>query len=185
MEEITRAITECQRCALAQTRIRAVPGQGPVPAALMLIGEAPGKSEDELGIPFSGAAGRVLDGMLAHAGLSRSQVFITSVIKCRPPKNRNPRRQEVDACAVHLNKQIEMIRPQVIGVMGNVALQALVGSKLTIGAVRGRVLEMDGRHYLPVFHPAALLYNRKLEEILQSDFQMLARLAFNGNNKIW
>ena len=177
MDEIVRAISHCRRCPLAETRIRAVPGQGPVPAALMLIGEAPGKNEDELGQPFSGAAGRVLDTMLDQAGLSRDQVFITSVIKCRPPKNRNPHREEVAACAVHLQEQITVLRPRIIALMGNVALQALVDRSLTIGQVRGKVQMKDGQRYLPVYHPAAVLYNRNLENLLREDFRWLARLA--------
>ena len=177
MDDIARNIQECQRCALAQTRIRAVPGQGPVPAKVMLIGEAPGKNEDELGRPFSGAAGRVLDHMLAEAGLSRSQVFITSVIKCRPPKNRNPRREEVAACAVHLQRQIELLQPGVIVLMGNVALQALMDRSLTIGTTRGKIIYKDGQRYLPVYHPAAVLYNRRLSDQLREDFLYLAALT--------
>jgi uracil-DNA glycosylase len=177
VDEIVRSISTCQRCPLAKTRVRAVPGQGPVPAGLMLIGEAPGRSEDELGQPFSGAAGRVLDSMLEAAGLSRDRVYITSVIKCRPPKNRNPSKEEVAACAIHLQRQIERLQPRIIVLMGNVALKALVDHSLTIGTTRGKILRNDGLLYLPVYHPAAVLYNRTLANQLRDDFMLLAHLV--------
>jgi DNA polymerase len=142
----------------------------------MLIGEAPGKSEDELGRPFSGAAGRVLDAMLDQSGLSRSQVFITSVIKCRPPKNRNPQRQEIAACAEHLQNQIAFVKPSIIVLMGNVALQAILGPELAIGTVRGKVFEKNNQCFFPVYHPAAVLYNRSLQDLLMEDFCQLAHL---------
>jgi len=177
MDELHEEIRQCRRCHLAETRIQAVPGQGPVPAPLMLIGEAPGKTEDERGQPFTGAAGRILDIMLMEAGLSRDQVFITSVIKCRPPKNRNPNRQEVAACSIHLDRQIALVNPVIIAVMGNVALQALFGPALVIGAVRGKIIHHEGRQYFPLFHPAAMLYNRSLGKTLKEDFCLLAEMV--------
>ncbi len=177
MQDIVHDILECTRCPLSKTRIQAVAGSGPVPARLMLIGEAPGKNEDELGMPFSGAAGKVLDTMLVQAGLRREAVFITSVVKCRPPKNRNPKSSEVAACLDHLHKQIQIVQPQLIAVMGNVALQALLDCRMTISKMHGQIVSKDGLNFMPVYHPAAVLYNRTLEPYLRDDFLKLASLS--------
>jgi DNA polymerase len=173
LEDIATEVRGCQRCHLSQTRILSVPGQGPSQASIMLIGEAPGEKEDHSGVPFAGAAGRVLDDVLAFAGFERTEVFITSVIKCRPPKNRNPNRDEVEACRYFLERQMDLIDPKVICIMGNVALQAYVDPHENIGRVRGKLLEHNGKVFFPIYHPAAILYNRSLEQTLKADLSWL------------
>lgn len=177
IEEIAAEIKDCKRCSLWETRNRAVPGRGDVHAEIMMIGEAPGKKEDELGMPFTGAAGRILDEMLAQADLKRDEIFITSVIKCRPPKNRNPKAEELLACGTHLKKQVSSIKPKIICILGNVALHMLIEPNLPIGSVRGRILKKEQQRYYPVYHPAAVLYNRNLEEVLRKDFETLPKLV--------
>lgn len=164
----------CQKCRLSLTRSRVVPGEGDSRPSVMLVGEAPGASEDRSGRPFAGAAGKVLDQMLAEAGLSRESVFITSVLKCRPPKNRDPKSDEVDACAPYLYRQIELLRPQVICPMGNHALHLLMGREFALGDAHGRLLYQGAQAYFPLYHPAAAIYNRRLLPLILDDMQQLA-----------
>lgn len=170
-------VRNCTSCELSKTRQQAVPGEGPADAAIMFIGEAPGKREDETGAPFVGAAGRLLNRLLAQAGIDRDEVFITSILKCRPPGNRNPRPEEIAACSEHLQAQITAINPRVICPLGNFALKALVGSEYSITESRGKPLLRHGRIYLPMFHPAAALYNRSLRETMEADMRLLKRFA--------
>lgn len=160
-----RKICVCQLCDLALSRMVAVPGEGPCPSKIMLIGEAPGKYEDESGRPFVGRAGKLLDEALVKAGLARREVFITSVVKCRPPKNRKPKRCEIDACNPYLKAQMEVLNPKVVCLMGNVAAQTVLGSQ-GIATLRGKIF--SGR-FLVTFHPAAVLRNRNLMDAFISD----------------
>jgi uracil-DNA glycosylase len=169
-DAVESEISACHRCSLSETRKNAVPGEGPKRARIMLIGEAPGAQEDVTGKPFVGSCGKLLDQALAKAGLERSEVFITSVVKCRPPENRQPKRIEVQACLPYLKSQIEAIKPDVICLMGNVATKALLG-KTGVTKMHGEVF--DDR-FLVTFHPAALLRNRKLEETFISDLKKLS-----------
>lgn len=177
LDAVQAQIQECMRCELSKTRQQAVPGEGAAGAAIMFIGEAPGKKEDETGRPFVGAAGRFLDRLLAVAGLNREKVFITSILKCRPPKNRNPRTEEIAACQKHLEAQITAINPRFICPLGNFALKALLGSDYNISEYHGKVLHIKGRTYLPMFHPAATLYKRSLQATLEDDMRLLKRLC--------
>ena len=166
-------ISSCRLCDLALTRTKAVPGEGPCPARIMLVGEAPGADEDVTGRPFVGRAGRLLDRSLGLAGINRSEVFITSVVKCRPPLNRKPKSIEMESCHNYLQSQIDMIHPKVIGVMGNTAAGALLNLQ-GVTALRGRVLQ--GR-FLVTYHPAAVLRNNHLQEAFVSDLKKIKEIG--------
>ena len=148
-------ICVCRLCDLAEGRNCAVPGEGPNPTRIMLIGEAPGREEDLTGRPFVGRAGRLLDRALAQAGLARADVFITSIIKCRPPKNRKPKAGEVKACIPYLMAQIDILKPDIVCLMGNVAAGAVLGMS-GIASLRGQILH---DRFLVTYHPAAVLRN--------------------------
>ena len=166
-------ICACQLCDLSVGRTRAVPGAGPSPATIMLIGEAPGKEEDLTGMPFMGRAGKLLDSALAKAGLHRSEVFITSTIKCRPPKNRQPKRREIDACKPYLNSQIVILHPKVVCLMGNTAALAVLGIQ-GVKSLRGQILQDI---FLVTYHPAAVLRNRNLMDEFVSDLKKASETA--------
>lgn len=145
---------------------------------MLVVGEAPGRTEDEGGQPFSGASGKVLDEFLHAAGLKREEVYITSVLKCRPPKNRNPRREEIAACAPWLIAQIDALKPEVIVTLGIFGTEFFLHEKHAMGEVQGRPVARDGRLILPVYHPAATLYNRKLSgEYMRAAETLAALLA--------
>ncbi len=176
LEAIAEEIRGCGRCALAEGRTNAVPGEGPADAAIMFIGEGPGVQEDRQGRPFVGPAGKLLDELLEDAGLSRSQVFITNIIKCRPPGNRDPQPEEIRACRDYLDGQIAAINPQVICLLGRPATQALLDPKAAIGKVHGQPFEREGILYVPIYHPAAALHNPGLSSALIEDFMKLKAL---------
>ena len=144
------------KCELCKGRLNAVPGEGPRDARLMLVGEAPGKFEDRSGRPFVGQAGRLLDGALLEVGLSRNELFITSVVKCRPPDNRVPKREETEACLEYLKRQVAALRPKVIITLGRVSYAALTGSKGNIQ--RGPAGEYMGVKLISTYHPAVALH---------------------------
>lgn len=173
LEEIALQVGSCQRCSLHLTRTQGVPGTGPASARLMAIGEAPGEREDREGRPFVGAAGQLLTELLEGIGLSRDDIFITNVLKSRPPGNRDPLPEEVAACADYLDAQIEVIRPQVILLLGRHALQRLIPGGPGISSCHGQILRAGGRIYMPCYHPAAALYNGSLKSVLQEDFRRL------------
>ncbi|MCI0561232.1 MAG: uracil-DNA glycosylase, partial [Nitrososphaera sp.] len=150
-------VVGCPLCKLARTRNNAVPGEGQLSAKIMFIGEAPGRSEDEKGRPFVGAAGKILDELLKKAGIERPQVFITNVVKCRPPGNRVPEDDEVAACKPYLDRQVALIRPRVICVLGRTAYSSLLGGS-SITANRGKIVERSGQKYFLTIHPAAAIY---------------------------
>ncbi len=146
---------------------------GPASARLMAVGEAPGENEDREGRPFVGAAGRLLTQLLEEVGLSRQDLFITNVIKSRPPGNRDPLPEEVQACAPYLDAQIEVLDPQVILLLGRHALQRLLPQAAGISRVHGSLIRSGGRTYMPCYHPAAALYNGSLLQVLREDFRRL------------
>jgi uracil-DNA glycosylase family 4 len=173
LEELGDRIRACQLCRLSKSRKNAVAGEGPSNARIMLIGEAPGEKEDLTGRPFVGRAGRLLDGLLAEAGLARSEVFITSVVKCRPPKNRKPRSDEMEICVnTYLRHQMELIGPKAICLMGNTASSAVIGRE-GVTSIHGRVF--DGR-FLVTYHPAAVLRNMNLKDEFISDLRMIEKI---------
>ncbi len=170
-------IRTCQLCPLGKTRILAVPGEGPARPRVMLIGEAPGRNEDESGRPFFGAAGKRLDALLENAGLNRNDVFITSVVKCRPPNNRVPTLEEATTCKTHyLEKQILLLQPVLIGLMGRTAIQHVLGEPIDLTRMHGQKIERKGQTYVILYHPAAMIYNQSLKPIMEADFKTLAAL---------
>jgi DNA polymerase len=174
LEKIAAEVRGCPLCKLARTRKNAVPGEGQLAAKIMFIGEAPGRSEDEKGRPFVGAAGRILDDMLKKAGIERSQVFITNVVKCRPPGNRVPEEDESAACRPYLDRQIALVRPKVICILGRTAYSSLLGGG-SITANRGKIVEKAGQKYFLTIHPAAAIYNKSLLSVLEADLKKLAK----------
>jgi uracil-DNA glycosylase len=174
------AVAGCTRCALAQGRTQVVFGSGDANADLMFVGEAPGFHEDKQGVPFVGAAGKLLEQLLAGIELERAQVYICNVLKCRPPGNRDPVPDEIEACESHLWRQIELIRPRVVATLGNFATKLLSGKPTGITRVHGHEQEttLGGRRVLlyPLYHPAAALYTPRMLEVLQSDFRRIPEL---------
>ena len=176
LEEIARLVARCQACPLYSTAISPVPGEGNPDADLMCVGEAPGQTEDETGRPFVGAAGQLLTKILAAIKLSREDVFIANVLKHRPPGNRNPRPEEVEACSPYLVKQIELVRPKVIVAFGTFAAQTLLNTKLAIGKLRGSVHRYYGVPLVVTYHPAALLRNPAWKRPTWEDVQLARRI---------
>jgi len=179
LERIAAEVRGCPLCKLSRTRKNAVPGEGQLAAKIMFIGEAPGKSEDEKGRPFVGAAGRILDNLLQKAGIERSQVFITNVVKCRPPNNRVPEEDEAVACRPYLDRQIALVKPKVICILGRTAYSSLLGGS-SITANRGKIVEKAGQKYFLTFHPAAAIYNKSLLAALEADLKKLAKEIKEG-----
>ena len=173
LEKIAADVRGCPLCKLSRSRKNAVPGEGQLSAKIMFIGEAPGRSEDEKGRPFVGAAGRILDELLKKAGIERSEVFITNIVKCRPPNNRVPKEDELTACRPYLDRQIALIKPKVICILGRTAYSSLLGGS-SITANRGKIMERAGQKYFLTFHPAAVIYNKGLLSALEADLKKLA-----------
>ena len=168
LEIIADQVRKCTLCKLCESRTNAVPGEGSNSAKLMFIGEAPGRNEDEQGRPFVGTAGKLLTEALEEAGLSRKDVFITNVVKCRPPNNRVPTDQERDSCRPYLERQIKLINPKIICVLGRTAYEALLkGGSITSN--RGKLIEHQKRFYFLTVHPAAVIYNPQLKSVFKKD----------------
>lgn len=176
LAQIEQLIGDCQRCPLSTTRTRIVFGTGAPSAKVMLVGEAPGKHEDLTGLPFVGAAGALLDELLAHAGLDRGEVFIANVVKCRPPGNRNPAPLEIETCTPFLREQMRVISPAVLVTLGNFATRLVLGTDEGITGLRGTARSMGRITVLPVYHPAAAIYDRSKREPLFSDFALIKEL---------
>ncbi|MCD6286114.1 MAG: uracil-DNA glycosylase [Anaerolineae bacterium] len=176
LEEIHGQIRQCTRCPLHVGRTKSVPGAGPVDALIMFIGEAPGFHEDQQGLPFVGAAGRFLSELLEQVGIDRRRVFITNVIKCRPPGNRDPQLAEVEACKEYLDRQIEVIKPRVIVTLGRYSMaRAFPDEKVSV--VHGRPRKVGDQTYFPMYHPAAALHQPSLRGVLEADFERLRDLV--------
>ncbi len=178
--ELYKQARACTRCPLHKTRIQVVFGNGNADADLMFVGEAPGASEDAEGLPFVGRAGKLLDEMLGENGLTREDVFVTNVLKSRPPGNRDPEAEEIQACRPYLQRQVELIEPRVICTLGNFATKLLSGSQQGITRVHGvpQQRELGGREVtlFPLFHPAAALRTPRVKEQLSEDFSRLPGL---------
>lgn len=168
-------IKDCQKCPLSRSRTQIVFGEGPPDAEIMFVGEAPGFHEDQQGRPFVGAAGKLLTELLQSIGLSRQRVYIANVLKCRPPDNRNPAPDEIEACLPHLLRQVELIRPKVVCTLGNFATQVLLGKKVGITKVRGRHFQVNNFFVFPALHPAAALHQGGMTQALREDFQNLKK----------
>jgi uracil-DNA glycosylase len=173
-------VAGCERCALAKTRTQVVFGSGSPTADLMFVGEAPGFHEDKQGVPFVGAAGQLLSKLLAGIGMSRDVVYIANVLKCRPPGNRDPQPEEIEACESHLFKQIELIQPKLVATLGNFATKLLSGRPNGITQVHGRPQQVtlggDEVTLYPIFHPAAALYTPRMLAVLEEDFRRIPEL---------
>ena len=184
MDDVKKSILACSRCDLAKTRKNPVPGEGSVHARIMFVGEAPGAMEDATGRPFVGRAGKFLDELLSSIGLKRDEVFITNIVKCRPPQNRDPTDAEIEACHVFLDDQISIIRPKVICTLGRFAMNYVLDK---FNVPHGSITESHGRVFevrnlfgkmaiIPMYHPAAALYNPQLKGVLEDDFKILKRV---------
>ena len=175
LEELCEIANTCIKCPLNESRTNVVFGEGPKDARIMLVGEAPGKNEDETGRPFIGMAGRLLSEIIEEADMKRSDIYITSIVKCRPENNRKPKKLEYTTCIdLYLSRQIELIDPDIIGLLGNSAAYALIGKK-NIKQIHGKTYELNGRKYMALFHPAAALYSRKLLPQLKEDMIILKK----------
>lgn len=197
LEELRKTVTTCQKCVLSQTRNNVVFGGQNPNARVMFAGEAPGKNEDLTGEPFVGAAGKRLQALLDRAHLSREEIFIGNIVKCRPPKNRNPKPSELHACSPYLVEQIKLIKPEIVVTLGTFASQFILQTKAPITSLRGRIFEAATSHtsrsttknaaapecnktsatqayaVLPVFHPAAAIYDPSKQAFLEKDFELL------------
>ncbi len=182
MKELEEEIKKCRKCRLWKSRKNAVPGEGNYNADLMLVGEAPGKTEDEMARPFVGKAGQLLTEILEKNGIRRKDVYITNVVKCRPPNNRNPMKDEIEKCLPYLKKQLEIIKPKVILTLGNFATQTILplyGFKAeNISKIRGKVFDspLHGIKILPTYHPAACIYAPWLKEKFENDIKKVLEL---------
>lgn len=173
-DELVRQIHDCRKCALSEKRTNAVPGEGSPTADIMFIGEGPGFNEDRDGRPFVGRSGRFLDEMLAEIGLRRQDVYITNVVKCRPPSNRDPLPSEIEACNPYLDAQIEMIGPTVVVMLGKYSFNRFFPGE-SIGQARGKPRNWNGVIAYPMYHPAAALHNPGLRPIIEEDFRNLLK----------
>lgn len=183
MERLEKSIQACKRCELWKTRTNPVVGEGSLSAWILFVGEAPGYYEDVKGRPFVGKAGRVLDELLESIGLQRNEVYIANVLKCRPPGNRNPTTEEIQACTPHLEAQLEIIQPEIIATLGNFSL-AYIFDKFglkseKISKIHGTIFNVSTiagikiKKIIPMYHPAVATYNPKMKEILLEDFKVL------------
>ncbi|MFP3191459.1 MAG: uracil-DNA glycosylase [Thermoproteota archaeon] len=179
LKEIENKIKNCKLCPLSNYRKNAVPGEGSYETKIMFIGEAPGEEEDKQGRPFVGKAGQVLNEMLKEIGINRDEVFITNVVKCRPPNNREPSDEESKICiSNYLIKQIELIKPAIIVLLGNVAIKQVLGINNPSKA-RSKEIIKDGIRYFCTYHPAVALYNPNMKEILKKEFEKIGNLYKN------
>ena len=172
LDEIAEVVKQCTDCPLCRGRTNAVPGEGSADADIMFIGEGPGYHEDRQGRPFVGPAGQFLESLLASIGMSREEVFIANMIKCRPPQNRDPLPAEVAACSKYLDRQIELVNPKLIVTLGRFSLTRFFPGE-SIGRARGKVREKDGRFIYPVMHPAAALHRQDLRPAIVEDFKAI------------
>ena len=175
LAQIAKEVAVCTNCDLHKGRKRAVPGEGPAEAEIMLIGEGPGFYENEQGRPFVGAAGQFLEQLLGQAGLKRSDVWIGNVVKCRPPNNRDPMPEELAACDLYLERQIAAIKPKIIITLGRFSMgKFMPGAR--ISSVHGQMRQIGGRFVIPMFHPAAALHNPTYKPLILQDFARLPQM---------
>jgi len=176
LDRLAALVADCTKCRLCETRTHTVPGEGPPDARLVVVGEGPGRTEDETGRPFVGQAGELLTRILAAIDLPRDQVYICNVVKCRPPENRAPQFDEIAACVPYLFRQIELVRPKVILAMGGTAAQTMLNSKQSLGAMRNQVHRFRGIPVIVTYHPAALLRNPNWKKPTWDDVRIARRL---------
>jgi uracil-DNA glycosylase family 4 len=171
IDKIAAKIRKCALCRLSKGRKHAVPGEGPCPAKIMLIGQAPGRNEDASGRPFVGMAGRFLDKLLKRSGIERKKAFVTSTVKCFPPSNRVPKNDEIEACNPYLKSQIRFVKPKLVVLMGNVAIGAVLGKEF----VKGKQVKREGIIFLPTYHPAAAMRFLAVRRRMESELSQIKR----------
>jgi len=175
LQELAARIRVCTACPLCESRTLAVPGEGKPNAPVMIIGEGPGSNEDRTGRPFVGNAGRYLEHVLEGTPFDRSDFFITNIVKCRPPSNRTPKTNEIETCtSLYLNKQIELINPKLVLLLGSIAVKKMLGAK-NVEEARGKIIEREGRKYLASYHPAVRFYREDLAQKIKVDFALLMK----------
>ena len=172
LETIKQNVITCTKCDLCKTRTNAVPGKGNFQSDVIFVGEAPGRNEDKNGEPFIGVAGKKLSIALDEAGISRDAVYITNIVKCRPPNNRVPKTSERDTCQEYLKQEISIIKPKIICILGNTAFNSILGGS-EITKFRGKIVRKDNQLYFLTIHPAATIYNQELIDVLKSDIVKL------------
>lgn len=175
LETIRQSVIECTKCELCKTRTNSVPGKGNFQADVVFIGEAPGKNEDVRGEPFVGIAGQRLNVALEAAGITRDKIYITNIVKCRPPNNRVPTISERESCQEYIQKEISIIKPKIICILGNTAFNSILGGT-EITKYRGKIVKKDQQIYFLTVHPAATIYNQELITILKGDIIRLFSL---------
>ncbi len=180
LQALAAEITRCTKCLLHRGRTKAVPGEGPENADLMFIGEAPGFHEDQQGRPFVGAAGKFLEELVESIGLTRKDVYIANVIKCRPPGNRDPLPDEIEACKPFLDRQIELIQPKIVVTLGRFSM-ARAFPKARISRIHGQPRKIGGIVYYPMYHPAAALHQPSLRRVIEEDMQRIPKLLMQAD----
>lgn len=183
LKEIAQEVSVCDKCRLCQGRKRAVPGEGNSHPTIMFIGEGPGFNEDQQGRPFVGKAGQLLEEALASINLRRSDVFITNVVKCRPPENRDPSPDEITACNAYLDRQIEALNPQTIVTLGRFSMAKFFKKGEKISAIHGRARREGERIYIAMFHPAAALRDPRTMEMFRADFKKIPMIIAEGERR--
>ncbi len=187
LQDIKQNVIECVKCDLCKTRTNSVPGKGNFKSNVIFVGEAPGRNEDKNGEPFIGVAGKKLSAALEAAGILREEVYITNIVKCRPPKNRVPTSAERETCKDYLKQEISIIKPKIICVLGNTAFNSLLGGS-EITKFRGKLVLKDNQLYFLTVHPAATIYNQELIKVLNKDilklFDLITELKNNKKVKI-
>jgi len=181
INHIANLINKCKKCKLHLNRNNPVVGEGNSNASIIFIGEAPGKNEDNFGRPFIGRAGKILDEMLDYIGLKRNDVYMSNIIKCRPPKNRNPLKIEIEKCSEYLDKQLEIIRPKVIVPLGRYAISYIFNkfnlSSEKVSSIHGKIFSINSSFgkikIIPIYHPAVVIYNKNIRYILLNDFKKI------------
>ena len=180
--KVKQNVIKCTKCELSKTRTNSVPGKGDFKSDVIFVGEAPGKNEDKNGEPFIGVAGKKLSAALEGAGVSRDKVYITNIVKCRPPKNRVPKTNERETCQDYLKQEIAIIKPKLICILGNTAFNSLLGGS-EIMKFRGKIVQKDNQLYFLTVHPAATIYNQKLIDVLNEDIVKLFEVVKELKNK--
>ena len=176
LDELYEQVAQCRKCELCETRTNVVPGVGNPHAKVMFIGEAPGKNEDLQGEPFVGAAGKLLNQLLERIGLTRDDIYIANILKCRPPRNRDPRPEEIELCTPWLREQVKAVHPSVLVTLGNFSTKFILQTTTGITRLRGQVQVTGPFRVIPTFHPAAAIYDRTKVTALEQDFDLLKLL---------
>ena len=176
IEQIKEEVIKCTKCELSKTRTNSVPGKGNFKSDVIFVGEAPGKNEDERGEPFIGIAGKKLSDALENAGISRDDIYITNIVKCRPPSNRVPKTNERETCQEYLKQEISIIKPKLICILGNTVFNSILGGS-EIMKYRGKIAQKNEQLYFISIHPAATIYNQKLVDVFKEDIKKLFKIT--------